>query len=120
MKDLLHDGVAWLADKASDVMASTVKYRRGEAEIEVPATSGRTDYEVEDQSGMKVQAHVVDFLIPASELENEPVPGDVIVKDAVEYEVMNFAGTGCWRWSTAFRHTRRIHTREVGQEESAS
>ena len=72
---------------------------------------------MEDEHGLRVAAHVTDFLILAADLAptfGEPEAGDQIVTDGVVYEVMNLAGQGHWRWSDPHRTTMRIHTKEVG------
>jgi hypothetical protein len=94
-----------------------VLYRRaGQADADVRATFGKTDYEVADGYGATIQSHVIDFLILADELGLEPEPGDVIVADGRKYEVMNLGGEGCWRWSDPYRQTYRIHTKDIGAD----
>ena len=116
MGDLLRQGSQWLGAKLKEHASSPVTYRRDPTELVVNATFGRTEYEVEDEHGLRVAAHVTDFLILASDLKptfGEPEAGDQIVTDGVVYEVMNLAGQGHWRWSCPHRTTMRIHTRQV-------
>ncbi len=122
MGDLLRQGSQWLGAKLKEHASSPVTYRRppagpGQAtELVVNAAFGRTEYEVEDDHGLRVAAHVTDFLILASDLSatfGEPETGDQIVVDGVVYEVMNLAGQGHWRWSCPHRFTMRIHTKQV-------
>jgi len=118
MSDLLSTGAAWLASQATAKLGTAVTYRVTAEEVEevtVTATWGRTEFDVDDGAGMKITAHVTDFIIAAAEMDIVPVPGDIILAGAAEYEVMNFAGEGCWRWTTAFRVAMRIHTRETGE-----
>jgi len=117
--DLLRQGGQWLEQQRTAHCSSQVTYRREAAELQVDATFGRTEYDVEDEHGLRVGAQVTDFLILAevfSPLFDEPQAGDQIVADGVVYEVMNLAGQGHWRWSDPYRTTMRIHTKEVGTE----
>lgn len=115
MADLLRQGAAWLEQMRTAHCASQVEYRRNGDVLQVQATFGRTTYEVADESGLTVGAHVWDFLILADDLGFEPEPGDMIVANGRRYEVMalgeDFRG---WRWSDPYRTTFRIHTRDIG------
>ena len=117
MSDLIRQGSQWLEQMRASHMSSPVTYRRDEDSHGVNATFGRTEYEVEDEYGLRVGAQVTDFLIPADVFPfDEPEAGDQIVADGVVYEVMNLAGQGHWRWSDPYRQTMRIHTKEVDSE----
>jgi len=112
--DLLRKGAKWLEQQRTAFCSSPVEYRRGVDVVVVKATKGKTDYEVADEYGATIGSHVVDFLIVADELNLKPEPGDVIVSDGRQYEVMNLGAEGCWRWSDPNLNTMRIHTKEVG------
>jgi len=115
--DLLRQGSQWLGAQRSAHAASPVTYRRGEVELIVNATFGRTEYEVEDGYGLRVAAHVTDFLVLAADFTptfDEPEAGDQIVADGVVYEVMNLADQGHWRWSDPHRTAMRIHAKQIG------
>ena len=119
MTDLLRQGSQWLAGVLNEHAASPVTYRRGQTEASLNATFGRTEYEVEDDSGIRVAAHAIDFLIVATDLEptfGEPEAGDQIVADGQVHEVLDLAGQGHWRWSDPHRTTMRIHTKQIGAE----
>jgi len=116
--DLLRQGGQWLEQTRTAHCSSQVTYRREAVELVVSATFGRTQYEVEDEYGLRVGAQVTDFLILADELSSvfdEPQAGDVIVADGRLYEVMALSGQGHWRWSDPYRTTMRIHTKDTGQ-----
>jgi len=83
--DLLRQGSQWLGDMLKEHASSEVTYRRpspgsGQAtELEVNATFGSTEYEVEDDYGLRVGAEVTDFLILGEDLSptfGEPEAGD--------------------------------------------
>jgi len=117
--DLLRQGGQWLEQQRTTHCSSQVTYRREATELPVDATFGRTEYEVEDDYGLRVGVQVTDFLILAEAFSptfDEPEAGDRIVADGVVYEVMNLAGQGHWRWSDPYRTTMRIHTKEVATE----
>ncbi len=117
MGDLLRNGSQWLNHQRHDHMTSPVEYvknrQAGLTSASLQATFGKTDYEVADDYGNTIRTHVIDFLILADHLEDEPQAGDVIVADGREYEVMDLAGEGCWRWSDPYRTTFRIHTKDT-------
>ena len=127
MGDLLKTGLAWLEAQRKAHMASPVVYRRGDSEVEVQATIGKTDFEVDDGYGFRVQAHVTDFLIATADLilvggQTLPEPGDRIKvaegDETVVYEVMALAGQPHYRFSDPYRRTLRIHTKLVDTEVS--
>jgi len=115
--DLLRQGSQWLEQQRSAHCSSQVTYRRGAQEQALSATFGRTQYEVQDDFGLVVAAHVTDFLVAAADFApvfGEPQPGDQIIADGVVHEVMSLGNQGHWRWSDPYRTTMRIHTKEVG------
>ncbi len=117
MGDLLRQGGQWLEQMRRAALSSQVTYRRGAQEQALSATFGRTQYEVQDESGLLVAAHVTDFLVAAAEFEpvfGEPQPGDQVVADGATYEVLSLGNQGHWRWSDPYRTTMRIHTKQVG------
>jgi hypothetical protein len=114
--DLLRQGSQWLAAQLGEHAAGPVTYARGEVEVEVPATLGRTQMEVDDGYGLRLAAHATDFLIAAADLAEtfgEPEIGDRITVDGDAYEVLDLAGQGAWRWSDPHRTMFRIHTKDV-------
>lgn len=118
MPNLLQSGSDWLERMRTQHAASMVEYRRASPVqvLSVPATFGRTAYEVVDESGLTIGSHVWDFLVLAEDLGFEPRVGDTIVTAGRRYEVMNLGPDRGWRWSDPYRQTFRIHTREIGPE----
>ena len=120
--NLLERGSDWLQRMRDMHCSSPVEYRRPPAveTVTVNATFGRTEVEIADKGpggGITIDAHVWDFLILAEELValGEPEPGDVIVANGRQYEVMALGSdVEGWRWSDPFRQTYRIHTKDVG------
>jgi len=119
MADLLRTASSWLERMRTEHCSSLVEYRRPPDAYSVKATFGRTGFEVVDESGLTINAHVWDFLILADELFalfGAPRAGDWIAADGQRYEVMNLGGEGCWRWSDPYRRTCRIHTKDIGAD----
>jgi len=116
MADLLRQGSQWLEQMRTAHCSSPGEYRRPPDAYTVSATFGRTGFEVADESGLTINAHVWDFLILAAALGFDPEPGDLIAANGRRYEVMNLGGEGCWRWSDPYRQTYRIHTKDIGAD----
>jgi len=116
---MLQQGSQWLEQMRTQHCSSPVTYRRGGTEATINATYGRTEYEVDDDYGLRVAAHVTDFLISATDFTptfGEPEAGDQIVADGTIFEVMSLGNQGHWRWSDPHRQALRIHTKETGAE----
>ena len=119
MSDLLQQAATWLDGMRQAHLSRPVTYRRGETELELQATFGRTEYEVEDGYGLRVAAQVTDFLVSAADLLptfGEPEAGDEIVTTGAVFEVMPLAGQGHWRWTDPHRTAMRIHSRQIDEE----
>ena len=125
MGDLLKTGLAWLEGQRKAHMASPVLYCRGDEEVEVLATIGKTDFEVEDESGFVVQTHATDFLIATADLvlaggRTLPREGDRIKvagdSETVVYEVMRLGDESHYRFSDPHRNALRIHAKQVETE----
>ena len=122
MANLLEKGSQWLETMRTNHLASPVTYRRGQGQVTVNATLGKTDYETSDESGFTVKAHTNDFLVIAVDLMIDddlitPKVGDQIIltrnsRQAV-FEVLALPSGECWRYSDPFGKTLRIHTKQV-------
>jgi hypothetical protein len=114
---MLERGSDWLERMRTAHCSSPVEYRRPPAveAVIVNATFGRTEIELADEGGITINGHVWDFLILAEELGADPEPGDVIVANGRQYEVMALGDEiKGWRWSDPYRQTYRIHTKDIG------
>jgi hypothetical protein len=117
MGNLLAQGAAWLEQQRTIHLTSNVMYVRGDVQVAVPATIGRTKYEADDGHVVRVEFTDRDFLILAADLvltgqPSEPQRGDVIREGNREFEVLD------WRYSDPYRVTLRITTTVVGTTES--
>lgn len=90
-----------------------VQYLRGDMSLDVHALPGQTRQSHDADFSVTVDARLYDFLVPTRELALTPEIGDRIVWRDTAFEVLDSLGEGCWRYDTAYRHFKRIHTKEV-------
>ena len=122
MADLLQQASDWLEAKRTQHAAQAVCYVRGSQSVELPATIGKTTFEVDDGYGVLVRHESRDFLVLAADLvlngtPSVPERGDRVRETQGQqvfvYEVTAPGKEPCWRYSDAYRKTLRIHTTEV-------
>jgi hypothetical protein len=112
----LREGLAWLDRGLIAHDPCRVEYRRaGRAPITFDASKGKPRFEVTDETGVSIRAHLWDFLALAVDLGFEPKAGDVIIADGRRYEVMDLGPDGCWQWTGSHMTTYRIHTKDTGE-----
>lgn len=125
MANLLESGASWLADQLKTHAGTVVVYRRGADEVTVTATISKTQFEIDDGSGVVVRFQSRDYLIHAADLvlagiESLPEAGDHIREtqgsQVFVYEVMAPGNEPHWRYSDPFRNLLRIHTKHVATE----
>jgi len=114
---LLEQGASWLERQRMTRLTVPVTYvRRDGLRKDVDATIGRTLFRAEDQYGITVRTESRDFLISAEELPDEPERGDAVILWGKRYEVLAPNDEPVWRWSGPDNLVRRIHTKEIGDE----
>jgi hypothetical protein len=122
MSNLLGKAVEWLDGQRVRHLSEPVAYWRGTAVVVLPAAVGRTEFEVDNGTGVLEKVESRDFLIRTSDLvlggENVlPERGDQIreTKDGLTYvyEVMAPGREPCWRYSDPYRRALRVHTKLV-------
>ena len=126
MPDLLQTGSDWLAERLKAYASRPVVYQRGNQQVTVQATVGRTLLKLDDgYGGVRMEWTDRDFLIHAADLVLGGVPtlpqrGDQIRETqgakTFIYEVMAPGQEPPWRWSDVYRKVLRIHTKQVGTE----
>jgi hypothetical protein len=123
--DLLDQSSSWLEDQRQKFMTRPVIYQRGTYTVEVPATIGRTVFDLDDGAGAILRIEARDYLIRAAHLvlnavTELPKRGDQIheMQDGVIfiYEVMGPGDEPHFRYSDPYRRTLRIHTKQVDME----
>lgn len=119
MADLLEVGSRWLEEQRTKHCTRDVTYVRGSASAVLKATVGRTEYETDDGTAIRVAYTDRDFLILASDLDlgagpTLPLRGDRIREtqdgNIYVFEVLD------WRWSDPYRQTFRLETKHVDTE----
>lgn len=123
MADLLANAATWLAQQRTKHLTQQIVYRREMDSLTVPATIGKTEFEVDDEFGVVQRIESRDFLILVSDLILDgtvtlPERGDVIEEQAgtqtMQYEVTAPGKEPCWRYSDLYRQTLRIHAKLMG------
>lgn len=123
MVNVLQNASEHLKDKRDESMSVLVLYERpstGESISNLKASPGSTPFRVMDEAGRFFVIKSTDFLISRELLlfgstEVEPIIGDRITWNGFIYEVFPFNNEPEWRWTSAYRYTRRIHTKKVGE-----
>ena len=126
MTNLLQTGSSWLADQMKTHASVDVVYERGAEQVPVKATIGKTEFELDDGSGVVVRIQSRDYLIHAADLQLSgsptlPVAGDRIRETqgnkTFVYEVMAPGNEPHYRYSDTFRKLLRIHSKHVASED---
>ena len=125
MADLLQTGSDWLEDQRTEHCSKAVTYHRGGDSVQVQATIGRTEFEVQTEHGVIEKYESRDFLVLAEDLvlssqQTVPQDGDRIKEaiggDTLVFEVMAPGEEPPWRYSDPYHKTLRIHTKQVDTE----
>ncbi len=125
--DLLRRGLEWLERERVKHASRNVLYVRAGEAIQVRATIGKTVFEILNESGVAERTETRDYLVLARELvlggaESTPKHGDQVRErqgsKVYVYEVMAPGREPEWRYSDLYRHTFRIHTKQVGVEDA--
>lgn len=125
MSDLLEAASNWLEDQRTQHRSRTVAYERGAESVDVAASIGRTEFEIESGTGVVERTESRDFLILTADLvlsgsPTLPEKGDRIREtqgtQAFVYEVMAPGNEPHWRYSDPYRKTLRVHTKHVKTE----
>ena len=125
MTNLFETGASWLAGQLKTHASVDVTYVRGADQVMVKATIGKTEFEIDDGSGVIVRIQSRDFLVHTADLvltgtQTLPVAGDLIREtqgaSTFVYEVMPPGNEPHYRYSDPFRKLLRIHTKHVATE----
>ncbi len=125
MTNLMEKGAGWLANKLQAHASGQIEYRRDDEAVNVQATIGKTEFEIDDGSGVLQRVESRDYLIPTADLrlggvQTLPVVGDRIRETqgsrTFVYEVLAPGKEPHYRYSDEFRRLLRIHTKLVGNE----
>lgn len=124
MSNILADGLNMLATERDAEMSSAVTYRRFNGQtLTVRATSGRTDWTEQSDSGVVVEKRSHDFIILADSLRwggvrFDPNPGDEVIATVagvqITYRVMPNSGLPCWSYTSSENLSVRVRTTRRG------
>ena len=124
MADMIADGQEWLATQRASHMRQTVTYKRGDDSVQLSATVGSTEWEIEEAGGLTERIETRDYLIQAAALildgsTVKPARGDLIQETVLgvtyTYKVLSIGTNPCWRFSDPYHKTLRIHTKLTGE-----
>ena len=127
MPNLLQTGAAWLADQLKTHASMEVVYQRGADQVTVSATIGKTEFEVDDGSGVIQRVQSRDYLIQTADLQFGGIPTLPAAGDRVRetigdktyvYEAMAPGNEPHYCYSDPFRKLLRIHTKHVDTEDA--
>jgi hypothetical protein len=117
------NGLSWLQSQLAASAGEAITYVAETNTIEIPnAVFGKSEYESDDGTGLKIRSIVTDWLISPDQLTVddeplEPKPGHLIqqIVGSVTrtFEVQTLGDEGCWRWSGPSLDRLRIHVREI-------
>ena len=122
MVDLLQKASEWLENKRTQYATCLVVYARGNQNAQLPATMGKTVFEIDEGFNVLLRYESRDFLILTADLvlggkNTLPQKGDRIYETHGEaiyvYEVTAPGKEPAWRSSDAWRKTLRIHTKQT-------
>ncbi len=93
-----------------------IVYRRGDDDLPLSATLGRSTWQLENGSAGLVVFESRDYLIDAAGLQLRGAPlipqrHDKIVEGCFVYGVLDEASIPAWRYSDPFRLQIRVHTK---------
>jgi hypothetical protein len=117
--NLLRAGAAWLDRKRHEKLSEVVTYQRlgAGAGFAISATVGRTGSDQLIEGELVVGEKVRDYIFRAVDLSVSgllvpPRRGDqVTAADGRVWGVVEIGGEECWRWSTEYADSIRVHFR---------
>jgi hypothetical protein len=125
MEDMLNYGLQRLSNMRRRHPTVLVVYARGEEQVELSATIGRSHFTEVNAFGVLERVVCRDYLVTAADLvlgggPATPERGDLITEEAHglrhTHEVLAPNGRPHWRWSDSYHRTYRIHTKLVSTE----
>lgn len=118
MPSLIQSGLSWLHKQRAAHLTESASYTRASAgnsmPLSVAVTASQVKREVLDGNGIPVLITAQDFIITTAALGFEPAAGDIITYNGRRYEVAEYNGENCWRFTDITRLSLRIHTRDLG------
>ncbi len=120
MGNLFDKGSALVASAMRAALSADIVYIRGAQSVRIPATVGRTVFEVEDSHGV-LRWESRDFVVSACDLvlgalPATPAKGDLIEERDCEGKVRTYEVTAPgreqeWKYADTSRRLIRVHTK---------
>lgn len=120
MGNLFDKGSALVASAMRAALSADIVYVRGAESVRIPATVGKTVFEVEDSHGV-LRWESRDFVVSACDLvlgalPTTPAKGDMIEERDCDgkvrvYEVSAPGREQEWKYADTFRRLIRVHTK---------
>lgn len=97
-----------------------VQYQRGDSDLCIRATRGRSVFEVTDDQGFMTKIETQDYIVTASDfiidsLPSAPERGDRLTDGDIIFEVMPVGTEPCYRYTDEHRLQFRIHVKKVSE-----
>lgn len=116
--NVLRSAAAWLDRQRHERLSEAVTYQRsGASAFSVNATIGRTGSDQLTEGELVAGVKVRDYIFRAVDLRVSgtfvpPRRGDLVTDaDGQVWEVVEIGGEECWRWSTEYKDSVRVHVR---------
>ena len=113
---LLEKGLSHLHKTMKEVNSVDAVYRSDGKTAQVRAICAGVGSGSKVAGGLELGANARDFIISAADWQDDPLPGDTITTAGRVYEVATIVGEGCFRWTSGYNISRRIHTKYLGTE----
>jgi hypothetical protein len=124
MTSLMERGLAMAAAHSPTAAGGTIRYSRGASSVTLPATFGRSEFQVEDQDGIRVEWSDRDFILQTSALVLDSAVAEPIRGDKVEtldsngstidtFEVLAPAGAKPFKYCDPQEQLIRVHSKKM-------
>ena len=124
MSTLMERGMKMLASAAPKVAGGQIIYQRGDSRVWIDATFGQTEFQIDEENGVRIEHSDRDFIFAADALILSgslatPQRGDRITVVAEEhgdgqvFEVLAPSGSQVYRLVNPEGHVLRVHTKRT-------
>jgi hypothetical protein len=112
--DMMEEGAIFINAQLLSHASQTVTCTQGGSSVELSATIGRTEEEIDDLDGVHQSYRSRDWLIPVASLPWVPAKGMQIEEaSGATWEAVSPPQGKCWRYSDGYRKRYRIYTRQI-------
>lgn len=120
--DLLERASSWLETQRQRHLSRAVRYQRGNQCVEVPASVGKSLFELDDGAGGVLRIESRDYLVAAADLQFAghvvvPQAGDRILDQVGEQQLVCEVTVPdrrpVYSYTDGYRRTLRVHTQVI-------